>query len=58
MRWQGEGIWEGPQKTGLGSPSHVLRVEMSTSINLPLFSACKAEPLAVFLLISVAPASF
>lgn len=58
MRRQGEAIQEEPQKTGLGSPSHVLQVEMSTSINQPLFSACKAEPLAVFLLISVAPASF
>lgn len=41
MPWQGEGVQEGFQQIELGSPSHVLQVEFSTTVNLPLFSPAK-----------------
>lgn len=41
MQWQGEGVQEGFQQTELGSPSHILKVDISTTINLPLFIPAK-----------------
>lgn len=41
MPRQGEGVQEGYQQIELGSPSHVLQVEIGTTINLPLFSPAK-----------------